>query len=31
MDLITPELTRAMDSLTKRYNKDGIDKWGVVT
>ena len=28
MDLITPELTRAMDSLTKRYNKDGIDKWG---
>lgn len=28
MDLITPELTKAMDSLSKRYNEEGIDKWG---
>ena len=28
MDLITPELLKAMDSLTKRYNEDGVNRWG---
>lgn len=28
MDCITPMLSQALDSLTKRYNRDGIDEWG---
>ena len=28
MDCITPDLTAALDSLSKRYNRSGIDEWG---
>lgn len=28
MDCITPDLSAAMDSLTKRYNNSGINSWG---
>lgn len=28
MDCITPELTAALDSLSKRYNRSRIDEWG---
>ena len=28
MDLVTKGLSMAMDSLTSRYNLDGIDRWG---
>lgn len=31
MDCITPTLIAAMDSLTGRYNKTGIDEWDKVT
>lgn len=28
MDCITPDLTAALDSLSKRYNRSEIDEWG---
>lgn len=28
MDCITRDLTAALDSLSKRYNRSGIDEWG---
>lgn len=28
MDCITPDLTAALDSLSKRYNRSRIDEWG---
>ena len=30
MDCITPDLTAALDSLSKRYNRSRIDEWGGV-